>query len=184
MFRKERNEPLGVFVRCGICGNFIPYDAEMCEYCGSIITYDDEKSQYFIDKRICFKCGFENKKNSLFCESCRNKFAVTCPKCKVEVEIEESYCKRCGLRIDEFYIQNEMNKRLMQIKTERSKKIGLFVTGAMFLSLTVFLVYLSLEKHYGGMSTIAFRIAAIIFFSLFIVTLKNLIELMRKTDSR
>lgn len=173
MYTKLNREYLEIFLRCSICKNIVPYNSGICEYCGGIISYD-ENSECYISSRQCFKCGYDNKADSQYCENCRSKFTFVCPKCKNEVE--EAYCKRCGFRIDEFYIENEVDKRLTLVKTGKSRKIGLYLSGLIFLSLTLFLTILGIGSQYRDIRRIGFVIGAAIFFALFLSVLISLIK--------
>ncbi len=174
MYKNDINRDfLKVFLKCSTCNNYISYNAEMCEYCGSVISYDDEKQQCYISGRVCFKCGFENKPESLYCSNCKSKFTIVCPKCKHEIDVTDIYCKRCGFRMDEFYVENEVVKRLNLAKTKRSKKTGLYIGGLISLIAALFFTFLSFRDKNGDIKRTAFIIGAITFYVLFIVVVRS-----------
>jgi len=166
---------LKVYFKCSNCNNLIPFDVDMCEYCGSAISYDDKESEYYISSKICFKCGYENKVDSLYCKNCNSRFTIVCPKCKEEIETTEEYCKECGHRIDENYIENEVNRRLASRKKEQSSKVGLYFGGIFFFLLTLLFAFFTFHFHDWGIKSIGYGLGTAIFFVLFIVMAKSLI---------
>src|SRR4030067_1622024 len=110
MARKEKKEFLELFFKCPTCKGLVNYDSSICEYFGNLISYDDETEQYYVSGRVCFKCGFSNKVGSPYCAECGNKFIMICPKCRAEIEVPRARCQKCGLSIDQFYLEKEIGK--------------------------------------------------------------------------
>ncbi len=176
--KRAGKEFLDVFLKCSICNSFIPYDTELCDYCGGVTSYDDEFGQYYISGRVCFDCGFENKPGNIYCENCKIKFGIICPKCRRKLEIGEGFCKNCSFRIDEFYIENEVNKRLTLLIKGKTKTQGLYVAAALFFLLALLFTFLGFTNENNYKFGLIF--AALILYALFAIMLKSLSTVKRR----
>lgn len=168
-------------IKCPLCNNNIESDSQICEYCGGIIAYDDETHRFYVSAIICSKCGLENEIGISCCRACKNIFSVVCPRCNSETQLEGRYCKRCGLQIDQFYIEEKAKRQLRKTEIVRSNKIAFYFGGMFYLLCVLFFLILAVDSARAGISirTAAFTLGVIIFFIMIIVIGKELFKMDR-----
>jgi len=166
-------------IKCPLCNNNIESDSQICEYCGGIIAYDDKTHRFYVSAIICSKCGLENERGVSRCRACKNIFSAVCPRCNSETQLEGRYCKRCGLHIDQFYIEEEARRQLRKTEIVRSNKIGFYFVGVLYLLCALFFLILAADSGRAGISikTAAFTLGVIIFFILIIIIGKELFKM-------
>ncbi|MFP6889911.1 MAG: adenylate/guanylate cyclase domain-containing protein [Nitrospinota bacterium] len=49
---------------------------------------------------VCTQCGYDNRKEALFCRHCGTGLSRACPACGQENLLDARYCDRCGTRLD------------------------------------------------------------------------------------
>ena len=174
MTKNKAKRYLEVFLRCPTCTSLIRYDAYMCEYCGNLISYDNEVERYYVSGRACFKCGFSNDPESLFCAQCKTRFSILCPKCKEEIEIERDRCEHCGLQIKKFRQENEVLKYNTLEKSSGFSKWVLCFGAMTFFAFFLFFAFLAiLDRGADVRKTVLFSAGSVIFLVLFILVIKG-----------
>lgn len=75
----------------------------------------------------CAKCGTQNEKGNLHCQTCGNVIGQRCPNCGVIIDIRASFCPQCGENPAEFLQKKELERQarelqLRQAQEEREKQ--------------------------------------------------------------
>ncbi len=173
-------------LKCPLCNNHIEENSGMCEYCGAVISYEDEKKRLYVTSKICSKCGSENEPDASRCGNCSSVFTAICPRCKGESPLVDRYCKQCGLRIDQFHIEEKGKQQQQVRKAVRYQKIGRYCAGVPILLVALFCLDQGLDSGSGDLlKTCAAVFFALVFLALCAVIVKPAFDLRRgkKEDS-
>lgn len=70
----------------------------------------------------CAKCGAQNEKGNLHCQTCGNVIGQRCPNCSAIMDIRASFCPQCGENPAEFLKKQELERQARELKKRQEQE--------------------------------------------------------------
>jgi len=70
----------------------------------------------------CAKCGQQNEKGNLHCQTCGNVIGQRCPNCSAIMDIRASFCPQCGENPAEFLKKQELERQARELKERQEQE--------------------------------------------------------------
>ena len=117
------NYNLDKLLLCPTCGVIVPLNSIICPYCGAVFYIEPITKHVFATGQICQKCGYQGEPGYLKCEKCGAFPTIKCPQCGNTIEVGNSVCDKCDLKVEDFWMYNEHRKMLDKSKRIKSSFI-------------------------------------------------------------
>ena len=70
----------------------------------------------------CSKCGAQNEKGNLHCQTCGNSIGQRCPNCSTVMDIRASFCPQCGENPTAFLQKKEQERQAQELKLRQERE--------------------------------------------------------------